>query len=330
MVRYAILGPVELIDGARRVRAGGPRQVAMLTLLLVNANRALSADRLICALWNDRTSSDSMKRLRMAAARLRRTLDPEGEHGESVLRTTAGGYLLTVRAGELDADVFEARVEEGRRTLQAGEAARARETLREALQLWRGPALAEVSYEEFAQPEIRRLEELRLKALEARIDCDLQLGRHDDLIGELQAFIAAHPERERLAAQLMLALYRCGRQSEALETYVRTRAHLAIELGLEPGPALQALQADILAQSPRLQPLLGDPYGESRVADGPTLMAHAPRLRGLSVRWSGGRARRAARALDPGPCRDALSGHHRRRGRNRQDSPGSRICASRV
>jgi DNA-binding SARP family transcriptional activator len=226
MIRYAILGPVELCDGERRVAAGGPRQVALLALLLVNANRALSSDWLIDALWNDRGPAVSVKRLHMAIARLRRMLDRDGTQGESVLRTTAGGYLLAVRPGELDAEVFQTRVEEGRRALEAGEAARAREVLREALAMWRGPPLAEVAYEEFAQPEIRRLEELRLAALETRVDCQLRLGEHDGLIAELEALVAAHPGRERLAAQLMLALYRCGRQGDALDAYTRTRAYL--------------------------------------------------------------------------------------------------------
>jgi DNA-binding SARP family transcriptional activator len=252
MVRYAILGPVELRDGGRGVVVGGPRQVALLALLLVNANRALSNDRLIDTLWGDLGPAGALKRLQAAILRLRRALDPEGGSGESVLRTVAGGYLLAVCPGELDAEVFQVRVQEGRRVLLAGEAQRAREVLVEALGMWRGPALADVAYDEFAQPEIRRLEELRLAALEARVDCELRLGEHGGVIGELEALVAAHPGRERLAAQLMLAMYRCGRQGDALEVYARTRAYLSGELGLEPGPALQALQREILEQSATL------------------------------------------------------------------------------
>jgi tetratricopeptide (TPR) repeat protein len=158
-----------------------------------------------------------------------------------------------VGPGELDADVFQARVQDGRRALDAGEPARAAEILRRALALWRGPPLAEVAYESFAQAEIRRLEELRLAALEARVDADLQLGRHAALIAELEALVVEYPTREGLAGQLMLALYRCGRQADALDTYQRARAHLAAELGLDPGPALKALQAQILEQSPSLE-----------------------------------------------------------------------------
>jgi DNA-binding SARP family transcriptional activator len=253
MVRYVILGPVELREGGRSVVVGGPRQVALLALLLVNANRALSSDRLIEALWGDRGPAGAVKRLQVAVARLRRVLDPGGEQEGSVLRTTAGGYLLAVAPGELDADVFRACVEEGRGALEVGDAQRARGVLREALGMWRGPPLAEVAYEEFAQVEIRRLEELRLAALEARVQAELECGEDVGLVGELEALVAAYPARERFAAQLMLALYRSGRQGDALEVFARTRAYLSGELGLEPGPALQALQAKILAQSPALQ-----------------------------------------------------------------------------
>jgi DNA-binding SARP family transcriptional activator len=255
MGRYAILGPVQLCDHDRRVAVGGPRQVALLALLLVNANYAVSTDRLIDALWGDLGRAGALKRVQVAITRLRRVLERDGVRGESVLQTVAGGYLLAVGPGELDAEVFQTRLEEGRHALEAGEARRAREVLDAALGLWRGPALAAVAYEEFAQPEIRRLEELRLGAFEARVECQLQLGQHGGVIGELEGLVAAHPGRERLAAQLMLALYRCGRQGDALEVYARTRAYLVGELGVEPGLALRALQGEILVQSPTLQPI---------------------------------------------------------------------------
>ncbi|HEX8157704.1 MAG TPA: BTAD domain-containing putative transcriptional regulator [Solirubrobacteraceae bacterium] len=257
MLKYAILGPVELYDGERGVSIGGSRQLALLALLLVNANRVLSTDRLVEALWDDLDRSRALRRLRVTVARLRRALDRDVNHGESVLRTVAGGYLLAVTPGELDAEVFQTRVQEGRRALEGGDAQRARDVLGEALRMWRGPALAQVADEEFAQPEIRRLEELRLSAFEAWVDCQLQLGDHDAVIGELEALVAVHPGRERLAGQLMLALYRSGRQGDALEVYMRTRAYLSGELGLEPGPALQSLQMEILAQSATLQPESG-------------------------------------------------------------------------
>jgi DNA-binding SARP family transcriptional activator/tetratricopeptide (TPR) repeat protein len=253
MVKYAILGPIELFDGERRLRVGGPRQVALLAFLLVHANRAVSSERAIDALWGEEHPARALKSLQVTISRLRKALDIDHGGEEPALRTVAGGYLLAVRPGELDSDVFQARAEDGLRALEAGEAARARDVLREALEMWRGPVLADVAHEQFAQPEIRWLEELRLAALEASVDARQRLGDHGSVIAELQALIAAYPGRERLAAQLMLALYRCGRQGDALEVYTRTRAHLSDELGLEPGPALQALQADILAQSPTLQ-----------------------------------------------------------------------------
>ena len=244
-VRYAILGPVEVRAGDATVPAGGPRQLALLALLLLNANAPVSSDRLIEALWGEDSATGAGKRLQMAIARLRKVVDA----GEPVLHTSANGYSLAVAPGELDADVFEARIADGRAALAAGDAARASAVLEQALALWRGTPLADVSYMEFAQTAVRRLDELRLSAVEARADADLQLGRHAALVGELEALAAEHPARERTAAQLMIALYRCGRQAEALDVYLRTRKHLSEELGLEPGPALQALQAEILGQS---------------------------------------------------------------------------------
>lgn len=263
MLRYAILGPVELREGERRVPPGGPRQVRLLALLLVNANRALSKDQLIDALWGDEDPAGAVKRLQVSILRLRRTLDGDGGQGDSRLRTVAGGYLLAVQPGELDADEFERGVEDGRRALAGGDPRRARDILSEGLALWRGPALADVAFEEFALAEIRRLEELRLSALEARLDADLQLGGHGGLIGELEALVAAHPGREHFAGQLMRALYRCGRQGEALEVYGRTRAYLSDELGLDPGPALKALQRAVLEQAPSLDLAPAAPAVES-------------------------------------------------------------------
>jgi predicted ATPase/class 3 adenylate cyclase len=161
--------------------------------------------------------------------------------------------MLSVRPDELDTERFQALVRDGRQALGTGDAARASELLAAALALWRGPPLAEVSFEEFAQAEIRRLEELRLLALESRIDADLQLGATRELIGELELLLTRHPAREHFARQLMLALYRSGRQAEALEVYQRTRAHLASEVGLEPGPGLKAVQAQILEQAPAIE-----------------------------------------------------------------------------
>jgi predicted ATPase/DNA-binding SARP family transcriptional activator len=258
MAKFGILGPVELSDGELQRQIGGPTQVRLLACLLVHANRVVSTDQLVEALWGEQDPRAAIKRLRVAITRLRRALEFDGPGSKAPLHSTAGGYRLEVAPGELDAAVFESRLQEGRRALGAGEPARASETLRDALAVWRGPALADVAYASFAQPEIRRLEELRLATLEARIEADLRLGRHQALISELEAVVAAEPSHEGLAGQLMLALYRCGRQAEALEVYQRTRVYLTSELGLEPGPALKALQVLILEQSPSLDLASGD------------------------------------------------------------------------
>ena len=248
---FRVLGPVEALIDERRLSLGGPRQVALLALLLLNANRAVSADVLIDALWGCERDG-AMKRLQMAIARLRKALEPLASDDGSVLRTVTGGYMLSVAPGELDADVFADRVRDGRRALAEGNPGRASELLEEALGLWRGRPLPEVAFEDFAQADIRRLEELRLSALETRIDADLRLGRHGELIAELETLLDQDPTRERLAGQLMTALYRSGRQADALEVFQRTRCQLADELGLEPGPSLKAVQQQVLSQDPAL------------------------------------------------------------------------------
>jgi class 3 adenylate cyclase/tetratricopeptide (TPR) repeat protein len=224
-----------------------------LAFLLLHADEAVSSETVSDAVWGPaRSRSDN--RLPMAIARLRRALEPLTREAEPLLRTVGGCYMLLVGPNELDAEAFRAGVQAGRGALRAGEASRAAELLVAALGLWRGPPLAEVAFEDFAQAEIRRLEELRLVAIETRIDAELQLGHHRELIGEVEALVSEQPTSEGLAAQLMVALYRCGRQAEALEVYRRTRVHLADELGLEPGPALKALQAQVLDHAPSLQP----------------------------------------------------------------------------
>ena len=249
-IRYAVLGPVQLRDRGRVLPAGGPRQIALLAYLLLNPNRAVSADELIDAMWGEQDARGALKRLQVAITRLRKALESAGR--EPALRTVAGGYLLEVAPGERDSDVFETRLEDGRRALHGGAAPSAAARLREALRLWQGSAFAQVAYQPFAQTEIRRLEELRLAALELRLEADLQLGRHAELVGELDALVVANPTRERLAGQLMLALYRSGRQVDALDAYQRVRARLSADLGLEPGPELKALQHAILEQAPTL------------------------------------------------------------------------------
>ena len=213
----------------------------------------VSSDRLIDALWGETPPPTVAKVLQNYVGRLRRALDGQ----EQRLQTRGRGYVLRVENGELDLDRFERLVSEGGEALARERPADAAARLQEALGLWRGPPLADFEYEAFAQPEIARLQERHTAALEQRIDAELALGRHADLVAELEGLVAQHPLRERLRAQLMVALYRCGRQADALEAYGEARRALLDELGVEPGPALRELQAAILRQDPELAPAPG-------------------------------------------------------------------------
>ncbi|MFL5780460.1 MAG: ATP-binding protein [Thermoleophilaceae bacterium] len=240
---FRILGPLEVAVDGGVVPLGGGKQRALLAVLLLHANEVLSSDRLIDSLWGERPPDTAAKALQVHVSQLRKALGPD------VLRTQPPGYVLTVRDGQLDLSRFE------RLLAEAGaepDRARARELLGEALGLWRGQPLADVAYEPFAQSEIGRLEELRIAATEDRIDADLALGRDSALVGELESLIAAHPHRERPRAQLMRALYRAGRQAEALEAYRDARSALTGELGIEPSRELRELQEAILRQDPAL------------------------------------------------------------------------------
>jgi DNA-binding SARP family transcriptional activator len=240
---FRLLGPLEIAEQARTLTLGGAKQRSLLALLLLHANEVVATDRLIAELWGESPPATVAKSVQSYVMRLRRELGP------GRLTTRPPGYLLTVGADELDVAVFQRLRDEARRA----EPARAAQKLREALALWRGPPLADLAYEPFAQTEIARLEELRLAALEERVNADLACGRHADLVGELESLVATHPLRERLRAQLMLALYRSGRQAEALEAYRAARRELADELGLEPGDELRRLEQAILRQDPELE-----------------------------------------------------------------------------
>ncbi len=246
-----VLGPIEVWDRDERLDVGGLRQLALLAILALNVNRVVSSDSLMDGVWGHELRV-GRKSLQMAVSRLRQTLAPLGADGEPLLRTVTGGYLLTLSPDRLDSHLFEQRLREGERALAEGDVMRARTTIDTALALWRGPPFAEVTFADFAQGEIRRLEELRLRALEVRIDADLRLSRHAALIDELQALVVAEPTREHLVGCLMLALYRCGRQVEALEVYQRLRERLARDVGLEPGPTLKTLETQILCHAPEL------------------------------------------------------------------------------
>jgi DNA-binding SARP family transcriptional activator/WD40 repeat protein len=245
-IEFRILGPLEVSRDGRRVRLGGERQHALLALLLFRVNEVVPSERILEELFRD-GARDPANALQVAISRLRRSL------ADGVLETRPRGYLLHAGPDELDSARFERLADEGRRQLSSGDAERAAATLAAALDLWRGPPLQELALLEVAQPEIRRLEELRLTVRMDRIDAELALGRTDALIPELEALTAANPLQERLRGQLMLALYRAGRQAEALETYRQTRELLHEELGLEPSRALQRLERSILNQDDELE-----------------------------------------------------------------------------
>jgi DNA-binding SARP family transcriptional activator len=253
---------LEVVDANRPLVLGGRKQRAVLAALLLHRGEIVSTDRMIDELWGERPPASAAKTVQVYISNLRKAL------GDGVLVTRGRGYVLEAEHGQLDVDRFETLVTEGRDALRAGDARLARDRLRQALALWRGPALADFAYEPFAQGEAARLEEERPAALEDRIDADLALGRHAELVGELDALVREHPLRERLHGQLMLALYRSGRQADALERYQRARRERIDELGIEPGRELQELERAILAQDPELGGVrrqLPRPVGSRRV-----------------------------------------------------------------
>ena len=245
-MEFRILGPLEVAERARQIPIPGGRQGALLALLLLHGNEVVSSDRLLDELWAGEGSERSQNALQQVVSRLRRAL------GVDRIVTRPPGYLLHVKPDELDSQRFEHLLDEGRAALRAENAKLAAETLREGLALFCGEPLSDFRYEPFAQSEIARLEELHLEALEERIDADLALGRHGELVGELEPLVAANPLRERLTGQHMIALYRSGRQAEALEAFRQARGRLVEELGLEPGPELRELEASILRQDAAL------------------------------------------------------------------------------
>ena len=240
-MEFRILGPLEVVDEGRPVVLQRGKQLALLAYLLLHPNELVSADRLIDALWGERPPPTAAKILQNAVSQLRRVL------GDDRLVTQAPGYRFRLEQGELDLHRFEQLAQEGRRKRDA-------RVLRDALAIWRGEPLANLRDEPFAQNAARQLEETRLSVLEDRIDADLAAGRDVVLVPELEELIAREPLRERPYGQLMLALYRDGRQADALETYQRARKVLSQEVGLQPGPQLQELERRMLKQDPALAP----------------------------------------------------------------------------
>jgi DNA-binding SARP family transcriptional activator/WD40 repeat protein len=248
-VRFGVLGPIEVWIDGRPVPLGGPKQRALLAFLLLHANEALSRDRLIDALWGESPPPSASESLDAYIYRLRKLI------GRDRLARRGSGYLLLVEPGELDADRFELLIAQASQAADDSDSKSVAKMLADALALWRGPALADVLYQPFADATARQLEEQRLDALESRIEAELDCGGGAALVPELEQLVADHPLRERLRGQLMTALYRGGRQAEALEAYQAARQTLTDELGLEPGPALQRLENAILQQDPSLEPM---------------------------------------------------------------------------
>ena len=244
-----ILGPLEVLDEGRALVLGQGKQRALFALLLLHANETLARDRLIDELWGDRPPATAVKSIQIYVSRLRKAFAADG----GILVTRAHGYELSIEPDRLDAHRFERLVGEGRDALAAGRPERAVATLEDALALWRGAPLADLAYEPFAQSEIARLDDLRLAALEQLVEAKLALGGHAEVVGQLESLIAEHPYRERLRAQLMLALYRSDRQAEALQAYQDARVALVEQLGIEPGERLRRLERAILAQDPDLR-----------------------------------------------------------------------------
>ena len=258
MLEFRILGPLEVLDDDRPVRLGGPKQRAALAILLLNANRVVSVERLADDLYGGTPPVTAVTQVQRQVSELRKLL------GTAAIETRTPGYLVHVEPGRLDLDRFERWTGEGGQALARSDPQGASELFRRALELWRGAPLADLAYEEFAQTAIARLDELRLGALEQRFDAELALGRHGPLLAELEALVWNYPLRERLRGQLMLALYRAGRQAEALEVYRRTRETLVEEFGIEPSKSLHELERRILTQDATLDlPGQPEPRAES-------------------------------------------------------------------
>jgi DNA-binding SARP family transcriptional activator len=266
-MEFRILGPLEVWDEGGEVSLGGRKPRGLLAVLLLHPNEVVPANRLIDELWGEDSPERAAAALRVNVSRLRKALP------QDVLTTRSPGYVMRVQPDELDLHRFERLVDEGRSLLARGLAADASERLRDALSLWRGPALADFAYESFARAAIARLEEIRLAAVELRIDADLALGRHDELVGELEGLIAEHPFRERPRGYLMTALYRSGRQAEALDAYQDARRALVDELGIDPSSPLQELERAILRQDPLLDVEGPAPAGVRESAERSILVA---------------------------------------------------------
>ena len=240
-MEFRILGPLEVVEDGNPVALGMLKERLVLGVLLLHANEFVSRDRLIDDLWGEAPPPTARKAVNVYLSKLRKTL---GRAGDDPIATADGGYRLHVEPDAVDASRVQRLVASAREHVAQGELETAAERFREALSLWRGPTLAGLQLESRGRDEVAQLDELRLAALMDRIDCDLALGRHEQVSGELNLLVREHPLRERLRAQQMLALYRADRQAEALDAYAEARRTLVDDLGIEPSEALQRLAGD--------------------------------------------------------------------------------------
>jgi DNA-binding SARP family transcriptional activator len=263
-----LLGPIEVRLGDRKLQLGARKQRALLAMLGLHVNSAVSTDRLVGGLWGEEPPPSAAKMVQLYVSQLRRALD---DNGASIV-THGRGYELRLQSDWVDASRFERMVDEAQP--------------REALALWRGDALADVADEPFTAAEIRRLEELRMRACELAVEADLAAGRHAHVVGELERLLAEHPLNERLHAQRMLALYRSGRQADALDAYHQARSALVEQIGVEPGAQLRRLQQAILAQDPALDLPAAEPAAPPASEEAGTVTRIDPRT-GAVVRSIG-------------------------------------------
>jgi predicted ATPase/DNA-binding SARP family transcriptional activator len=296
-MRFGILGPFVVADDqGREVALGGRKQRSVLAILVLHVGEVVSSDRLIEELWGDRAPSSAAKTIQVYVSKLRKALS------DPVVITRGGGYALDIGHAAVDAHRFEVLLADGCGALEAGDTRVAATVLREALGLWRGPALSDFAFDPFAQDEIARLEDLRMRAVMARIDADLALGSGSELTGEIETMIAADPFQERLRGQLMIALYRAGRRSDALAVYREVSRLLRDELGLEPSTRLRELELSILRQDPSLDrvghlararpgnlPVAATPFvGRARELAEVSALLQSPGTRLLTLTGAGG------------------------------------------
>lgn len=260
-MEFRLLGPLEVVDNGRSLPLGGPKQRAVLAMLLLDANRIVSMERLIEGLWGEMAAAGSQATLQVYVSALRKILEPiKGEH--RVLVGRRPGYVLNVDPDSVDVQQFDRLVTAGRRDLADERHESAAQKLRAALALWRGEPLADFAFHDFAAADISRLSTIRIAAVEDRIEAELACGRHAALVAELELLVVEHPLRERLCGQLMRALYRSGCQTDALAVFTRARARLVDDFGVDPGPELRALERQVLSQDPGLAP----PPGSVRIS----------------------------------------------------------------